>query len=258
MDRRKIEQRITELKKELEEIGQERETQRKRRIQSRIPQVGLVGYTNAGKSTIMNRMVEAYGDIETKKVLEKDMLFATLETAVRNIDTGDNKPFFLVDTVGFIHNLPHGLIKAFQATLEEAKHADLLVQVIDYSDPNYKKHIEVTEKTLVELQASDIPMIYVFNKSDRCGMNETIIKNNSIYISAKSNWGIEELIHFIKQYVYADHIIIELLIPYTEGAIVSYFMENATIQEQEYREDGVYLKVECHSQDCDKYNKYVI
>ena len=92
----------------LEEIGQERETQRKRRIQSRIPQVGLVGYTNAGKSTIMNRMVEAYGDIETKKVLEKDMLFATLETAVRNIDTGDNKPFVLVDTGGFIHNLPHG------------------------------------------------------------------------------------------------------------------------------------------------------
>lgn len=108
LDRRKIEHRISELKKELEQVSRTRETMRKKRGQSRIPQVALVGYTNAGKSTIMNRLVERYGENGDKTVLEKNMLFATLDTSVRSIHTGDNKPFFLVDTVGFIHKLPMG------------------------------------------------------------------------------------------------------------------------------------------------------
>ena len=135
LDRRKIEHRISELRKELDAVEVDRQTQRKKRMNSRVPQVALVGYTNAGKSTVMNRMVEAYNGNEEKKVLEKDMLFATLETSVRTIETGDNKPFFLVDTVGFIHKLPHGLVKAFHSTLEEVKYADLLIQVVDFSDP---------------------------------------------------------------------------------------------------------------------------
>lgn len=139
LDRRKIEHRISELKKELKQIAQTRETMRKRRGQSRIPQVALVGYTNAGKSTIMNRLVELYGEDREKTVLEKDMLFATLDTSVRCIDTGDNKPFFLVDTVGFIHKLPHGLVKAFYSTLEEVQYADLIVHVVDFSDRYHRQ-----------------------------------------------------------------------------------------------------------------------
>ena len=167
LDRRHIEHRISELRKELDAISRERETQRKRREQSRIPLVALVGYTNAGKSTIMNHMVERFVGDEEKKVLEKDMLFATLDTTIRRIDTGNNQDFLLTDTVGFIHKLPHGLVKAFRSTLEEIMGADLLLQVVDVSDPGYLEQMETTKETLRELGAGDIPMLFVFNKADR-------------------------------------------------------------------------------------------
>ena len=199
LDRRKIEHRISELKKELDEVARDRDTQRKRREKSRIPQVALVGYTNAGKSTIMNQMVDHYGDNPEKRVLEKDMLFATLETSVRNIDTGDHRPFFLVDTVGFIHKLPHDLIKAFRSTLEEVKYADLLIQVIDYSDENYKQQMDVTAQTLKELEAGGIPMLYVYNKSDKKGIeNLPKVRENQIYMAANEGTGLEELVTLIK------------------------------------------------------------
>lgn len=167
LDRRHIEHRISELRKELDAISRERETQRKRREQSRIPLVALVGYTNAGKSTIMNHMVERFVGDEEKKVLERDMLFATLDTTIRRINTGNNQDFLLTDTVGFIHKLPHGLVKAFRSTLEEIKGADLLLQVVDVSDPGYLEQMETTKETLRELGAGDIPMLFVFNKADR-------------------------------------------------------------------------------------------
>ena len=167
LDRRHIEHRISELRKELDAISRERETQRKRREQSRIPLVALVGYTNAGKSTIMNHMVEQFVGDEEKKVLEQDMLFATLDTTIRRINTGNNQDFLLTDTVGFIHKLPHGLVKAFRSTLEEIKGADLLLQVVDVSDPGYQEQMETTKETLRELGAGDIPMLIVFNKADR-------------------------------------------------------------------------------------------
>ncbi len=257
LDRRKIEHRISELRKELEEVSRERQVQRKRRLNSRTPQVSLVGYTNAGKSTIMNRMVERFCDNEEKKVLEKDMLFATLETSVRNIETGDHKPFFLVDTVGFIHKLPHGLVKAFHSTLEEVKYADLLLQIIDFSDPQYKQHMEVTRDTLNQLGAGDIPMIYVYNKSDRVGIVYPKVVDNHVYISAVEGIGLDELIELIKTQVYADNINCNLLIPYSDGGVASYFMENATVLQQEYKEDGVWLSVNCYKQDAEKYAKYV-
>lgn len=167
LDRRHIEHRISELRKELDAISRERETQRKRREQSRIPLVALVGYTNAGKSTIMNHMVEQFVGDEEKKVFEQDMLFATLDTTIRRINTGNNQDFLLTDTVGFIHKLPHGLVKAFRSTLEEIKGADLLLQVVDVSDPGYQEQMETTKETLRELGAGDIPMLIVFNKADR-------------------------------------------------------------------------------------------
>ena len=261
LDRRRIEHRISELKKELEEISKSRVTQRKRRSSSRIPQVALVGYTNAGKSTIMNRMVDSYGEQPEKTVMEKDMLFATLDTSVRSIDTGDNKPFFLVDTVGFIDKLPHGLIKAFRSTLEEVRYADLLVQVVDFSDENYRQQMEVTAETLKELEAGDIPQIVVYNKADKNRPGSSapameqlpVVKERQIYTSAVNGLGIAELAELIKRIVYADNVDCTFLIPYPDGAVVSYVMENATVQETEYCEDGVRLKVNCHSQDAEKY-----
>ena len=257
LDRRKIEHRIAELRKELEDIAKERITQRKKRAGSRTPQVALVGYTNAGKSTIMNQMVERYGDNPAKKVLEKDMLFATLETAIRTIESGDNKPFFLADTVGFIHKLPHGLVKAFQSTLEEVKYADLLVQVVDFSDSHYKQQMEVTAQTLKELEAGDIPMIYVYNKADLAGVEQLPkVREQQIYMSAVNGIGIEELAKMIQDKVYAGHVTGEFLIPYQKGSIASYFCDNAKVLIQEYREDGIYMQVECYRQDIERFREY--
>ncbi len=259
LDRRKIEHRISELKKELAGISESRVTQRKKRHASRTPQVALVGYTNAGKSTILNRMVDSYSDTPDKTVMEKDMLFATLETSVRNIDTGDNRPFFLVDTVGFIHKLPHGLVQAFHSTLEEVQYADLLVQVVDFSDENYKQQMEVTAETLKELNAGDIPQIIVYNKADKCQMSDLPrIKENQIYMSASNGIGILELVDLIKSKVYAAHVDCTFLIPYDKGNVASYLMENATVLEKEYREDGIWIHVNCYSQDAAKYAIFTI
>ncbi|NLL78357.1 MAG: GTPase HflX [Clostridiales bacterium] len=260
LDRRRIEHRLSELRKELDEVAQERVTQRKKRLSSRIPKVSLVGYTNAGKSTILNHMVEKYLGEEDKKVLEKDMLFATLETTVRKIETGNNQDFLLSDTVGFIHKLPHGLIKAFRSTLEEVKNADLLLHVIDYSDEHYKQQMAVTEETLQELEAGDIPVIYVFNKTDKCtgeGVRHRT-EDNRIYMSAQNEQDIEELVWLIIRKLYASHVNAEFLIPYAQGQITSYFMENARVDVQEYREDGVYLKVNCNAADRGKYQNYLL
>ncbi len=257
LDRRKIEHRISELKKELEQVSRTRGIMRKRREQSRIPQVALVGYTNAGKSTILNRLVERYGEGREKTVLEKDMLFATLDTSVRSIHTGDNKPFFLADTVGFIHKLPHGLVEAFHSTLEEVKYADLIVHVADFSDGHHRQQIEVTENTLRELEAADIPRIMVYNKADKSEIQELPRRRGDcLYMAAKAGCGLEELLDLIKEKVYADFVDRCFLIPYDKGNISAYLMENAVVLEQEYRENGQYIRAKCHLQDAEKYKIY--
>lgn len=261
LDRRKIEHRISELRKELEDVSRIRETMRKKRSRSRIPQVALVGYTNAGKSTILNHMLARYGENREKTVLEQDMLFATLDTNVRCIrpegGSADNRPFFLADTVGFIDKLPHGLVKAFRSTLEEVRCADLIVHVVDFSDEHYKQQMEVTEQTLGELEAGDIPRIVVYNKADKGSMEPLPrVRDRQIYMAASLDQGIEELADMIAECVYADRVVREVMFPYDKGNLVSYFMENATVLEQEYREDGIRMKVSCHKSDADKYCEY--
>lgn len=257
LDRRKIEYRINELKKELEAVSRNRETMRKKRGQSRVPQVALVGYTNAGKSTIMNRLVEKYGESREKTVLEKDMLFATLDTSVRSICAGDGKPFLLADTVGFIHKLPHGLVQAFRSTLEEVKYADLLIQVVDFSDEHFRQQIEVTEATLKELGAGDIPRIVVYNKADKCCSAEMPRRvGNQIYMAAGPGCGLEELMEMVQEILYAGRVEMELLVPFERGDLVSYFRENAFVETQEYMEEGVRLRVSCHRGDAEKYGAY--
>lgn len=260
LDRRRIEHRISELNKELAEVEQERRTQRKRRMASRIPQVSLAGYTNAGKSTLMNTMVDTFIGEDTKRVLEKDMLFATLETAVRRIDNGKKKPFYLADTVGFLHKLPHGLVQAFRSTLEEVRNADLILQVVDFSDPRYKQHIAVTEQTLRDLDAGSIPMIYVYNKADLCMDAAELPKvvGNRIYMSAKTGVGLDELMELITRQVYAEQETVSFLLPYDKGQILSYLCEHGEVISQNYVAEGVFLEVNCHRNDKMKFSEYIV
>lgn len=260
LDRRRIEHRISELSKELKEISKERQIQRKKRHESRIPLVALVGYTNAGKSTIMNGMIDKYKLDEEKRVLEEDMLFATLDTTVRRICTGNNKDFLLSDTVGFIHKLPHDLVEAFHSTLEEIEGADLLVHVVDYSDPFYLEQMHTTRQTLSELHAGEIPVITVFNKADECESEASFPKaagEDKIYLSAREEASICMLADMILDKVYADYRRETFLIPYNQGSVVSYFMENTHIISKEYKEKGTCITVKCHQADVEKYGKYL-
>lgn len=260
LDRRKLEQRLTSMRRELEGIADERETQRKKRAESGIPRVALVGYTNAGKSTIMNAMLEACAGDEEKKVYEEDMLFATLDTTVRRIAPSDQNAFLLSDTVGFISNLPHNLVKAFRSTLEEVREADLLIQVVDYSDENYMEHVKVTEDTLKELDAAQIPMIYVYNKADLCGMGTfaTVQGNDKLYMSAKSRNGIDTLLRLIMGKLSERYRDCEFIIPYKRGDIVSYLNDNAVVHRTEYREDGVYMDTNVSCIDAARYQEFMV
>lgn len=259
LDRRHIESKITDLDKELEELKVKRSTQRKKREESEIPLVALVGYTNAGKSTLMNSIIEKYGSNEEKKVFEEEMLFATLETSVRNVTLENKKEFLLSDTVGFVSNLPHTLVKAFRSTLEEIVYADLLVQVIDYSDPNFTNQIQTTKDTLKEIGAENIPMIYVFNKSEKMiGDKIPFVDGNEIYMSAKQKIGIEKLLEMISKEIYKNYIDAEMLIPFEKGSIISYLNENATIYSTEYLENGTKIKLNLKSSDYNKYKEYII
>lgn len=260
LDRRRLEQRLTSMKRELEVISGERETQRKKRAQSGVPRVALVGYTNAGKSTIMNMLLAEYVEDEEKRVFEKDMLFATLDTTVRRIAPPDRTPFLLSDTVGFISKLPHNLIKAFRSTLEEVREADLLLQVIDYSDENHQDYMQVTKDTLRELGADQVPMIYVFNKADLCGMGHLamIQGEDKIFMSAKSRDGIDALLSLIAGKLSGGYQDCELLLPYQRGDIVSYLNENAVIHETEYRPEGVYVSANMRLSDVGRFEEYIL
>ena len=251
LDRRHIEHRIAECRRELEVVKKNRITQRKSRKNSAIPQVSLVGYTNAGISTIRNQLLSCYGnsDIahnEHKMVLQKDMLFATLETTIRKITPPGKSPFYLSDTVGFIDKLPHNLVDAFRSTLEEACEADLLLQVVDVSDPYYKDHMRVTNETLAELGAGHIPQIVVYNKADRVPEISSLprVGRQQIHMAAGKGIGVDALMEMIMQEIYGKLFHAKVLLPYTEGGLHNLMQKEANILVQEYRGDGIYLELE--------------
>lgn len=258
LDRRKIEEQISKIRRDLENVKEQRETQRKQRRKNNIPVVSLVGYTNAGKSTIMNQLLEKTADEEHKLVFEKDMLFATLETAVRQIDLEDNKKFLLTDTVGFVSKLPHHLVKAFRSTLEEARDADLLLHVVDASNDEHEYMVEVTNKTLEAVGVEGVPTIYVYNKSDRAEVEYPFINQNRIWLSAKEDVGLDELVQMIRKEVFSDYETLELLIPYDEGTLVSFLNDKATILETKYEEEGTQLLVELRLEYKAKFEKYIV
>ncbi|MED2183502.1 GTPase HflX [Bacillus wiedmannii] len=258
LDRRKIEEQISVLNKDLEALVAQRQTQRKQRKKNEVPVVALVGYTNAGKSTTMNAMLEIYNGTEEKQVFEKDMLFATLETSVRNIDLPDNKSFLLTDTVGFVSKLPHHLVKAFRSTLEEVAEADLLIHVVDYANPNYEQLIDITNETLKKIGVENIPTIYAYNKSDMVDVEIPEVQEDRVYLSAKKHVGIEELVEMIRSHIYKEYTKCEMLIPYDQGQVVSYFNNHAHILSTSYENEGTKLEVECKTSDYEKYKRFAI
>ncbi|PEM87191.1 GTPase HflX [Bacillus toyonensis] len=258
LDRRKIEEQISVLNKDLEALVAQRQTQRKQRKKNEVPVVALVGYTNAGKSTTMNAMLEIYNGTEEKQVFEKDMLFATLETSVRNIDLPDNKSFLLTDTVGFVSKLPHHLVKAFRSTLEEVAEADLLIHVVDYANPNYEQLIDITNETLKKIGVENIPTIYAYNKSDMIDVEIQKVQEDRVYLSAKKHVGIEELVEMIRSYIYKEYTKCEMLIPYDQGQVVSYFNNHAHVLSTSYENEGTKIELECKTSDYEKYKRFAI
>lgn len=258
LDRRKIEDQIAKLRRELEQVKDQRETQRKQRRKNAAPVVSLVGYTNAGKSTIMNQLLAKIGQEDSKQVFEKDMLFATLETSVRNIELPDNKAFLLTDTVGFVSKLPHHLVKAFRSTLEEARDADLLLHVVDVSNEEHSFMIDVTNETLQDVGVEDIPTVYVYNKSDLAGVKYPLVSGDNIWIAAKEGEGLDELLQIIKQQIFSDYVTCKMLVPYDKGGVVSYLNEVATIFSTSYEEEGTLIELELKEADYRKYEQYVV
>lgn len=264
LDRRHIESRLHQLKKELDEVAHDKQIQRKKRDASGIPKVSLVGYTNAGKSTLMNRMLSLCTEDEEKQVFEKDMLFATLETTVRKIETEKNKCFLLSDTVGFIHKLPHGLVKAFRSTLDEVKEADLLLVVVDYSDEHYKTQLQVVKDTIKELEASDREVLYVFNKVDKADNelalkigDEPYVRENAVYMSAHRKEHVETLVDVIIQKVYGEYVKASFLFPYDKSNLVHVLKENAQDVTMEYLTEGTYVTALCGKKEISKFQEYM-
>ncbi len=264
LDRRQITHRITELKKELTAIDHTREVQRQGRGRDGYPQVALVGYTNAGKSTLMNRLLsmgtasaEKTGE---KQVFEKDMLFATLDTSIRKIDIPGRKPFLLSDTVGFIEDIPHDLIKAFRSTLSELKYADVLLLVMDSSDENHAAHRRVTEDTLRDLDIMGIPRIYVYNKADLRSPELTIDNHpgsETVYVSAHTGYGLDDLLDSLERIFRAGSREITVMLPYAAGELLSRIHREAEVRSESYEEEGVRITATCSAELTDYLEKVV-
>ncbi|WP_412031077.1 GTPase HflX [Apilactobacillus kunkeei] len=258
LNRRVIEKDISHIKQELKDIQKSDLTQRKQRDGKNIPTVALVGYTNAGKSTIMNQLVNRYGENQEKQVMVKNMLFATLDTSVRKLIFDDNKTMLLSDTVGFVSKLPHQLVKAFRSTLAEAANADLLVQVVDEADENKELMMKTTEQTLKEIGVENIPMITVFNKADILDEPRPQRAGDNLIMAALEEDSIDELIQIIRENSYKDYVTEEFLIPFDKGDIVNYLNTKANVLSTEYVAEGTKIKAELTAVDSERFKQYLI
>ena len=248
-DRRHIERRIDDIRAELKELRRTRSVQRQKREKSGIPVVALVGYTNSGKSAMMNRLL-SLTDKEDKVVMEKDMLFATLDTQQRNVRLDTNHEFILIDTVGFVSKLPHSLVEAFKATLEEVCFADLLLHIVDASYEDNDFHIEVTDRVLNEIGAADKEKVMVYNKTDLVPeLFQSAGAEDTVFVSAKEDINIDKLIEKIKEKIFADKVDTTLLIPYTRGDLNSYLCDKALVKKMDYVEEGTLFEVELSQED---------
>ena len=236
VDRRLVRNRISALKRDLKEVEKRRGTQSKRRVSSSTFRVALVGYTNAGKSSILNRVTDA-------GVLSQDKLFATLDPTTRSYALEGGRTVTITDTVGFIHKLPHGLVNAFTSTLSEAIEADLILKVVDASDDNFPQQLDAVDHVLEEIKADKRPMLTVFNKIDLLDGFELLALQrrnpDAIFISAETGVGIDRLLERIGSEAAQNDILVSLFIPYVDTALVAEIHRQGSIMSEDYRQDGI-------------------
>lgn len=255
IDRRKINERMTELERRLDEAARKRQVTKQARKKSEIKTVSLVGYTNAGKSTIMNLFLNKYGEEgEDKSVFVKDMLFATLDTFHRRIDMGGNKSFVLTDTVGFVSDLPHELVKAFSSTLEEVPESSLVIHVVDASNPEYEKQYLAAKSTLDKLETSEDKVLLVYNKMDEV-CPEFEMREEGILLSAKTGEGFEKLQEEILFRLFGENLYCEIFVPFAHSVIAQRLSADAEVEETRYEEDGSYITCYMSRKKYDEYLK---
>ncbi|MCM1257917.1 MAG: GTPase HflX [Roseburia sp.] len=238
MDRRLIGKRMSLLKQELEEVKRHREITRGSRAKKGFPVAAIVGYTNAGKSTLLNKLTE--GD-----VLEADMLFATLDPTTRLLELSGKQQILLTDTVGFIRKLPHHLIEAFQSTLEEAKYADYIIHVVDASNPQAEKQMHIVYETLQRLGIGDKKILTLFNKQDLRQDMEPLhdfSADKALSISAKFGRGLEEVKEVLEEFMREDKILVERVFPYDKAGLIQLVRSKGELLEEEYQPEGIYVK----------------
>ncbi|MDD6037634.1 MAG: GTPase HflX [bacterium] len=238
MDRRLIANRISQLKRELEEVRRHREVTRSRRMRNSQPVAAIVGYTNAGKSTLLNTLTQA-------NVLEMDALFATLDPTTRLLELDKSQKLLLTDTVGFIRKLPHHLIDAFRSTLEEAKYADYLIHVVDASNPQMDKQMYIVYETLHRLEVENKPILTLFNKIDLISEPQHLHDakaDKTLSVSAKSGSGLDEVKKTLSEMLREDKILMERVIPYAQAGILAKIRSAGELISEEYTEDGIFIK----------------
>ena len=237
-DRRLIRTRITQLKRELEEVRQHRELLREGRKRSKIPVAALVGYTSAGKSSLLNALTGS-------KILADAMLFSTLDTTTRSLTLPDGQEILLTDTVGFIRKLPHHLIEAFKSTLEEAKYADVILHVVDASNPQVEEQMFIVYETLRELGVKDKTIVTLFNKQDRLAGNEILRDFKADYvlkISARTGLGLDELKNTLEKILIGNQIYIERVLDYKDAGMLQLVRKYGQLIEEKYTENGIEIK----------------
>ncbi|QJA09461.1 GTPase HflX [Romboutsia sp. CE17] len=260
VDKRHILNKAADIRRELKEVKKNRETQRVQRMKSNMPIVALVGYTNAGKSTLLNELIKTHKDYDAQKeVMAKDMLFATLDVTLRKALLPNKKEFLVVDTVGFVSKLPHDLVEAFKATLEEVQYADLILHVIDATNSSYELQKKTTESVLKELKADDKPTILVYNKIDRLDL-DIYPKNTDdvVYISAKKGINMEKLLYMIEEALMNNTYPVTLLLPYDKGHIFSRIKDKYNVENFEYGEVGITVDVNLEEEDYNMYKEYIL
>lgn len=257
IDKRRLESKLQELHELLDAMEIQRSTQRKRRKKQQLQTVAIVGYTNSGKSTLLNAMLTQYQGQTDKSVLEKDMLFATLQTSARRITLPNRRDIILTDTVGFVSSLPHTLIKAFRSTLEEVKEADLLLHVVDYSNPNHENQAKVTLDTLKEIGAADIPLLTIFNKIDKVDGQIPESTDNTVFISAVNRLNLDLLAQKIIENLGSQLETITFFITYQHEAIRAEIMNKLEVLKSESNDEGTLLTVRASKQQLDQYSAYI-
>lgn len=264
LDRRTINREISSITSQLKEIEKNRNEIRKKRINSKEPIISLVGYTNAGKSTLINKLI-SYGkdeNSEIKEVFVKDMLFATLDTYVREGLLLNGSKVMYVDTVGFVSDIPHNLVESFKGTLEEIKYSDLILHVVDISNANVDEQIKITNDMIKKLECEDKNVIYVFNKVDKLADENIKFQyaniENKLFISAKNDEDIILLLKEIEKVLFSSLVKTELLIPYDKQKIVSNILNNYMPEFVEHIETGSFLKVSLKKEDYEIYKGYEV